>query len=62
MSEATIAAARKPPKHVKSLRVCPACGSRATKLFHLNSGNYHCQVCDHEYPGQLPAEIQWALS
>ena len=37
------------PKKWKSWRVCPECGSRATKIFHLNSGRYQCQICDHEY-------------
>ncbi len=40
----------KPPKKWKSARVCPACGSRATKLFHLNSNPpYECQVCGARY-------------
>lgn len=30
-------------------RTCPSCGSRATKLFNLNTGFYTCQVCRHQY-------------
>lgn len=40
---------RKKPKKWTSWRVCPECNSRATKLFSLNSGQYKCQVCKHEY-------------
>lgn len=38
------------PKKVTSWRVCPECGSRATKLLSLNTGLYTCQVCNHQYP------------
>ncbi len=37
------------PKRWKSWRVCPECGSRATKLFSVNSGKLECQICNHEY-------------
>lgn len=37
------------PKKVKSVRVCPNCGSRATKIFNINSGKYLCQICEHQY-------------
>jgi rubredoxin len=37
------------PKRWRSARVCPVCGSRATKIFNLNSGKYKCQICRHEY-------------
>lgn len=37
------------PKRWTSWRVCPECGSRASKMFNLNSGKYLCQICDHEY-------------
>ena len=46
MSDLTNSTTRKPPK---SWRTCPACYSRATKIFHLNSGKLLCQICDHEY-------------
>ena len=36
-------------KRVRSWRVCPKCNGRATKLFHLNTGAYTCQQCEHEY-------------
>lgn len=41
----------KKPKKVTSWRVCPECGSRATKLLSLNSGKFKCQDCDNEYEG-----------
>jgi ribosomal protein L37AE/L43A len=37
------------PKKVTSWRTCPECGSRATKILHLSTGQYHCQICDHQY-------------
>ncbi len=37
------------PKKWTSWRVCPYCGSRATKMYSLNNGLYHCQVCDRSY-------------
>jgi ribosomal protein L37AE/L43A len=40
---------RRPPKRVTSWRVCPACGSRHTKLLSLNTGVYTCQICEHQY-------------
>lgn len=36
-------------KRPLSWRTCPECGSRATKMFSLNTGKYTCQVCDCEY-------------
>lgn len=39
----------KPPKRWTSWRVCPRCGSRATKLFSLNTGMFTCQICENEY-------------
>lgn len=39
-----------------SWRTCPACKSRATKIFSLNSGKLQCQVCDHEY--EMPAKAE----
>ncbi|QIO02650.1 hypothetical protein HYQ33_gp052 [Salmonella phage aagejoakim] len=39
----------KPVKHHRSWKVCPACSSRATKLFNMNTGKYECQVCRHDY-------------
>lgn len=39
------------PKKVTSWRVCPECGSRATKIFSLTTGKYQCQVCGHKYEG-----------
>lgn len=38
-----------PPKRWRSWRVCPTCGSRTTKLFHLSSGKYECQICGCKY-------------
>ena len=38
------------PKKRTSNRVCPYCGDRGTKIFHLSRGNYQCQRCDSEYP------------
>lgn len=32
-----------------SWRTCPACMSRATKIFHLGTGKLECQICDHQY-------------
>jgi hypothetical protein len=42
-------AVHSPPKNVTSWRTCPNCGSRATKLFHLNTGLHTCQICEHKY-------------
>ncbi len=39
----------KKPKRVTSSRVCPNCGGRHTKIFHLNTGKYECQICKHHY-------------
>ena len=39
----------KPVKRHRSWKVCPACSSRATKIFDFNSGRYRCQVCQHHY-------------
>lgn len=33
-----------------SIRTCPACLSRATKIFSLDTGKLNCQVCHHRYP------------
>jgi hypothetical protein len=37
------------PKRWRSWRVCPECGSRATKIFSLTTGKYLCQICEHKY-------------
>lgn len=39
------------PKRWTSWRVCPNCGDRSTKLFHLSARDrpYKCQICDHRY-------------
>lgn len=37
------------PKKVTSSRVCPECGSRATKIFNISTGKYTCQICKHDY-------------
>lgn len=39
----------KPVKRHRSWKVCPACSSRATKLFNMNTGKYECQICQHHY-------------
>jgi hypothetical protein len=31
-------------------------------MFHLNTGRYICQICDHHYDGPLPRAVAWALS
>lgn len=42
------------PKKWTSARVCPNCGSRATKILSLNTGLYYCQVCEHDYAAPKP--------
>jgi len=44
-------ASMRPPKRWRSWRVCPACGSRATKIFDISAEDnpIHCQRCDHRY-------------
>ncbi len=41
------------PKKWRSWRVCPECGSRATKLVCINPkpnrGSVKCQICEKEY-------------
>lgn len=38
------------PKRWKSWRVCPACGSRATKILYLSEDPpIKCQICEHRY-------------
>ena len=39
----------KPPKKWNSWRVCLRCGSKATKIFDLNSGLILCQICEKSY-------------
>lgn len=39
----------KPVKRHRSWKVCPACSSRATKMFDFGTGLYRCQVCSHRY-------------
>ncbi|AIM51477.1 hypothetical protein HQ81_0089 [Dickeya phage phiDP23.1] len=39
----------KPVKRHRSWKVCPACSSRATKLFYMDTGKYKCQICQHQY-------------
>lgn len=48
----------KPVKKHRSWKACPACSSRATKIFSMNTGKYQCQVCRHEYedPTGRPVE------
>lgn len=45
------------PKKITSYRTCPNCGSRATKIYHLNDENkpYECQICGfrYDYNGDL---------
>lgn len=43
----------KPVKKHRSWKVCPACSSRATKLFYATTGKYKCQVCEHQYPDPM---------
>jgi len=39
------------PKRVTSWRVCPECGSRATKIFNISAEDnpLECQACHHKY-------------
>jgi ribosomal protein L37AE/L43A len=30
-------------------KVCPKCGSRATKIFNISTGFHKCQICQYEY-------------
>lgn len=41
----------KAPKRWTSSKVCPRCGSRATKLFNLSANDkpLKCQICSHRY-------------
>ncbi len=45
------------PKKVTSGRVCPNCGSRATKIFCISKSekSLHCQVCKFDYD---PPEVR----
>lgn len=43
------------PKRWRSWRVCPNCGSRATKIFNLSgTGSLQCQICNHKYDPPTP--------
>jgi hypothetical protein len=44
-------ALNKKPKKWRSWRVCPNCGSKATKIFNLSNADkpLECQVCKHTY-------------
>jgi hypothetical protein len=44
------------PKKVTSWRTCPKCGSRASKIFSIDTGKYRCQICDHRYEYPLSDE------
>jgi len=43
-----------------SWRTCPACKSRATKLYSMNTGKYRCQLCgtEYEYPHSLIISVE----
>lgn len=50
----------KPPKRPpKSSNTCPACGSRATKIFHLSADGppLECQICGHRYDFPAKAAV-----
>lgn len=35
---------------------CPNCKSKATKLFHLSTGKYECQICEHQWGATAKCE------
>ena len=37
------------PKKWASVKVCPECGDRGTKILSLSEGCYICQICEHKY-------------
>jgi ribosomal protein L37AE/L43A len=41
-------------KRKDTWRICPKCRGRATKMFSLDTGVFHCQQCEHEYEWPKP--------